>query len=206
VTRLKRSARQAAAARVIRAVLVGSAVLAATSCSGGALAQYTPVSSGKSFVGGSYSSTYYRPGSRPAAPALTGALLTGQQFSLTADWGSVVVLNFWASWCAPCRREAPALAALARYFQRNPVRFVGIDSRDTVPSAEAFQRTFGVGYPSLNDPNDEIALAFRGTLPPPAIPSTLLIDSTGHVAAMIVGGVSYSGLKALIVKVLGGRS
>lgn len=87
MTRLKRSARQAAAARVIRAVLVGSAVLAATSCSGGALAQYTPVSSGKSFVGGSYSSTYYRPGSRPAAPALTGALLTGQQFSLTAEIG-----------------------------------------------------------------------------------------------------------------------
>lgn len=207
MTRLKRSARHAApVAGVIRAVLGGAAVLAVASCSGGALAQNTPLSSGQSFVGGTYSSTYFVPGSRPAAPAVTGTLLTGQRFSLSSDRGSVLVLNFWASWCAPCRAEAPSLAALASYFRHDPVRFVGVDSKDSASAAQAFQRTYGVGYPSLNDPDDEIALAFHGTVPPPAIPSTLLIDRTGRIAAMIVGSVSYAGLKALIVKVLGGRS
>jgi thiol-disulfide isomerase/thioredoxin len=207
VTRLKRSARQAApVAGVIRAVLGGAVALAVAACSGGALAQNTPLSSGQSFVGGTYSSTYFAPGSRPVAPAVTGTLLTGQRFSLSSDRGSVVVLNFWASWCSPCRAEAPSLATLASHFRRDPVRFVGVDSKDSVSAAEAFERTYGVGYPSLNDPDDEIALAFHSTVPPPAIPSTLLIDRTGHIAAMIVGSVSYDGLKALIIKVLGGQS
>lgn len=203
MTRLKLCARQTAA---IRVVLAGSAVLAAASCSGGALAQNTPLSSGQNFVGGSYSSTYYNPGSRSAAPAIASTLLTGQRFSLAADHGTVVVLNFWGSWCPPCRREAPALAALARFFQRDQVHFVGVDMRDSVPNAQAFERTFGIGYPSLNDPGDQVALAFDGSVPPSAIPTTLLIDRTGHVAARIVGGVSYSGLKALIARVLAEHS
>jgi thiol-disulfide isomerase/thioredoxin len=202
VPRLKPTTRRAAAAFAVRTVLAGSAVLAMAACSGGPIAQNTELSNGQSFVAGSYSSSYFSPGSRLAAPAVTGTMLTGQRFSLAADRGSVVVLNFWASWCGPCRREAPSLAALARYFGSDPVRFVGVDTRDSVPNAEAFQRTFQVSYPSVNDPADEIALAFHATLPPAGIPSTLVIDRTGHIAARIVGGVSYSGLKALIAKVL----
>ena len=64
-------------------------------------------------------------------------------------------------------------------------------------------QTYQIGYPSLNDPSDEIALDFRGTLPPTGIPSTLVLDRSGRIAARIVGGVSYSGLKALITKVDG---
>jgi len=200
VTRQKLCARQAVVAA--RALLAGSALLALASCSGGALAQNTPLSSGQGFVGGSYSSSYYHPGSRPAAPAISSRLLTGQRFSLAEDRGSVVVLNFWGSWCSPCRQEAPALAALARHFRHAKVRFVGVDMRDSVPSAEAFQRTFGISYPSLNDPGGEIALAFRGSVPPAGIPTTLVIDRAGRIAARVVGGVSYSGLRALIARVL----
>jgi thiol-disulfide isomerase/thioredoxin len=129
-------------------------------------------------------------------------LLTGGRFSLAADRGAVVVLNFWGSWCAPCRREAPSLAALARHFAHDQVRFVGVDIRDSVASAVAFQRTFSIGYPSLNDPGDLIALAFRGTVPPAGIPTTLVIDRSGRIAARIVGGVSYAGLRSLIARVL----
>jgi thiol-disulfide isomerase/thioredoxin len=189
----------------VRALLASTAMLALASCSGGAIAQNTPVSSGQSFVGGSYSSTYYSPGSRPAAPAVAATTLTGTKFSLSAERGSVVVLNFWGSWCAPCRSEAPALAALATHFKNAPVRFFGDDVHDSPAAAQAFERTFDVGYPSLNDPGEQVALAFHGTVPPVAIPTTLLIDRTGHIAGRIVGEVSYRGLRALIAKVLAGQ-
>lgn len=189
-----------------RAMLAGAAVVALASCSGGEIAQNTPVSSGQSYVSGSYSSTYYNPGSRPAAPAVAGTMLTGSKFTLSADRGNLVVLNFWGSWCAPCRSEAPALAALATHFKSSPVRFVGDDVHDSPASAQAFERTFNVGYPSLNDPGEQVALAFHGTVPPVAIPTTLLIDRTGHIAGRIVGGVSFRGLLALINKILAERS
>jgi thiol-disulfide isomerase/thioredoxin len=185
-------------------VLAGAAVLALASCSGGAIAANTPGGSG--FVGGSYSSTYYKPGSRPAAPAVGGKTLTGSRFRLASDLGNVVVLNFWGSWCSPCRREAPALAALAKHFKAAPVRFVGDDVHDSPAAALAFERTYAVGYPSLNDPGEQVALAFHGTVPPVAIPTTLLIDRTGHIAGRVVGEISYQSLRALIAKILAGSA
>ncbi len=62
-------------------------------------------------------------------------------------------------------------------------------------------RTFRIGYPSENDPNDLVALDFSGTVPPAGIPTTLVIDRSGGIAARIVGQASYSGLKALITQV-----
>lgn len=182
------------------ALLAGSAVLGVTACSGGPIAQVTPMG-GSGYVSGGYASHYYAPGSRSLAPKVTGTTLTGQPFSLAADHGSVVVLNFWGSWCPPCRREAPALAALAGRLGSNRIRFVGVDIRDTVAGAEAFEQTFGVEYPSLNDPGGLVALAFHGTVPPNAFPSTLVIDRTGHIAASVFGEISYSGLRSLIGRV-----
>jgi thiol-disulfide isomerase/thioredoxin len=207
VTRLPRSARRAAGmALTLRGLLASAAVLGVASCSGGAIADSTPTSNGQSFVGASYSSTYYGPGSRPAAPRVSGTTLTGAKLSLAGLRGSVVVLNFWGSWCAPCRREAPNLAALATDFKTRQVRFVGDDVQDSPANALAFERTFNIGYPSLNDPGEQVALAFHGAVPPVGIPTTLLIDRTGHIAGRIVGEVSYRGLRALIGKVLAGQS
>jgi thiol-disulfide isomerase/thioredoxin len=182
------------------ALLAGLAVLGATACSGGAIAQVTPMG-GSGYVGGGGASHYYAPAARSLAPEVTGTTLTGQRFSLAADRGSVVVLNFWGSWCPPCRREAPALAELARSLGSDGVRFVGVDISDTVTSAEAFEQTFDVGYPSLNDPGGLVALAFHGTVPPNAFPSTLVIDRTGRIAASVFGAVSYSELRLLIGRV-----
>lgn len=202
MTRLPDFARPAWASTVATAALFGAAMLAVTSCSGGAIAANNPVSSGQSFVGGSYNSVYFSPGSRSTAPAIGATTLTGQRFSLAGERGSVVVLNFWGSWCSPCRAEAPRLAALARYFSRDPVRFVGDDVHDYATAAAAFEHTFGIGYPSLNDPGEQVALAFHNTVPPTAIPSTLVIDRAGKIAARVIGEVSYNGLRALIAKVL----
>jgi len=179
------------------------ALVAATGCDGGAIAASTPQSNGQSFVGSSYASTYLTPGNRPIAPAVSGTTVSGNKLSLASYRGDTVVLNFWGSWCAPCRAEAPALGTLARQLYRQGVRFVGIDIRDEPDSAVAFMQTFRVGYPSISDPDDEIALAFRSTVPPLAIPTTVVIDRSGRIAARIVGGASYDQLKALIAEVAG---
>jgi thiol-disulfide isomerase/thioredoxin len=191
---------------ILRAVLAGLGVLGLAACSGGAIAASTPLSSGSNYVHGSYSSVYYAPGHRPAAPRVTGTMLTGAKWSLASERGHLVVLNFWGSWCPPCRREAPALAALAAHFKNAPVRFFGDDVHDSPAAAKAFEQSFNVGFPSLNDPGEQVALAFHGTVPPVAIPTTLLIDSTGHMAGRIVGGVTYDELKSLITKILAEKS
>jgi thiol-disulfide isomerase/thioredoxin len=191
------SRRRAAAGALIAAAVV----LGAAACDGGATAQDTAVGNGSSFVTGSYGTTVFRLAARPKAPDVVGTTLTGSKFKLATDRGSVVVMNFWGSWCTPCREEAPALGALARNFAGTDVRFIGVDIRDDPASADAFMRTFRIGYPSLNDPNDEIALDFSGTVPPAGIPTTLVIDRSGRIAARIVGQASYSGLKALIRQV-----
>ncbi|HEY6479424.1 MAG TPA: TlpA disulfide reductase family protein [Streptosporangiaceae bacterium] len=180
------------------------ATLALAGCGGGAIGADTPASSGQSFVGSAYTSTVFRAGARPAAPDVSGTTLAGQHLSLSAYRGSVVVLNFWGSWCSPCRAEAPDLTALATNYSARGVKFLGIDIRDDRVSADAFVKTFRTPYPSLNDPADELALAFRGTVPPAAIPSTLVIDRTGHIAARILGSVSYDSLRALITQVTRG--
>jgi thiol-disulfide isomerase/thioredoxin len=192
-------------------IAIGAAVtallsLAAAGCDGGQIAANVPQSSGQSFVGHSYESTFYQAGNRPAVPAVSGTTLTGQRLSLDSYKGKTVVLNFWGSWCDPCRREAPALGMLARQLQPDGVRFVGIDIRDEPDSARAFMQNFNVSYPSLNDPNDEIALEFHSTVPPAAIPTTLIIDRSGRIAARIFGASTYIELKDLVAKVAGLKS
>jgi thiol-disulfide isomerase/thioredoxin len=201
VSRLPVPARIAIGAAV--AVLAG---LATAGCASGQIAADVPQSSGQSFVGHSYESTFYQVGQRPAAPDVSGTTLTGQRLNLASYKGKTVVLNFWGSWCDPCRAEAPALGTLARQLQPDGVRFVGVDIRDEPDAALAFMQNFNVGYPSLNDPNDEIALEFHSTVPPAAIPTTLIIDRSGRIAARIFGASTYAELKALITEVAGLKS
>ena len=191
---------------VLLAAITAAAMLAVAGCDGGAIGADTPVSSGQSFVGHSYESTFYQPGHRPLAPAVSGTTVTGAHLSLTAYRGDTIVLNFWGSWCAPCRAEAPALGQLARLLQARGVRFVGIDIRDEPDSALAFMQQFNVDYPSISDPSDEIALDFRSTVPPADIPTTLVIDRDGRIADRIFGASTYSELLTVIDQVIGQRS
>jgi thiol-disulfide isomerase/thioredoxin len=202
-TRLARLPRRARSASGVAAgaVLAAVTALATTGCAGGAIGESTAASNGKSFVAGSYDTTIYARGSGPISPDVNGTTLTGQKLALADYRGDMVVLNFWGSWCGPCRQEAPALAALARHFRSRGVRFLGVDIRDSPAAANAFERSFQISYPSLNDPGDEIALAFQSTVPPAGIPTTLVIGRTGRVAARIVGQVTYSALDRLIADV-----
>ena len=149
----------------------------------------------ESFVSGNGSVSYIKQSDRIAAPQLAGMTLTGKNYTFSG--GQVAVVNVWASWCAPCRAEAPTLAALSEKY--SDVAFIGILTRDNPATAEAFTRRFALPYPTLID--DSVLIGFRKSLPANAIPSTVVIDKNGHVAARISGEVTVASLSELIEKV-----
>ncbi|HCT77535.1 MAG TPA: alkyl hydroperoxide reductase [Micromonosporaceae bacterium] len=123
----------------------------------------------------------YAPGQRVEAPEVKGELLEGGSYDLAAMKGKVVVVNFWASWCAPCRVEADDLEAVRKAMPG--VEFVGINIRDEKDKALAFHDG-RAGYPSIFDPAGKLALAFK-EVPPNTIPATLIIDSQGRIAVVV---------------------
>jgi thiol-disulfide isomerase/thioredoxin len=137
---------------------------------------------------------------RHPAPTLTGELLDGGSFDLGQRRGEVVVVNFWASWCGPCRAEAPELVAVADATKAQGVSFVGIDIRDDRDKAKAFLEGKGITYPSLFDPAGQTALDFA-KVPPTAIPSTLIVDRQGRVAALYTKALLREDLESAVRKV-----
>ena len=148
-----------------------------------------------SYIEGNGAVTKVPIGSRKATPDLSGTLIDGSEYRM--ERGKPIVLNVWASWCSPCRAEAPALQELS--VKHPEVQFLGVLTRDSVVSARAFVKRFGIEYPSLVD--DAILLKFHGQLTPNAIPTTLIIDTEGRVAARVSGEVTYSALEDLIERV-----
>lgn len=177
--------------------LLAALVLGLAGCGG-----ETDVASGQAYIAGDGSIVTVPADQRQAAPDLTGTTLTGRSFDLASLRGQVVVLNVWASWCAPCRSEAPGLAEVARELRRQPVQFVGLVTRDGEASARAFADRFRLDYPHVVDADGALQLRFRDNLPPQAIPSTLVIDAEGRVAARVLGGVTAAGLRSVVEPVL----
>jgi thiol-disulfide isomerase/thioredoxin len=153
------------------------------------------------FVQGSGIVTVIDTAEREPAPEFSGPTLDGGEFDLAEQAGNVVVLNVWGSWCAPCRAEAPALAAVANDTADDGVVFIGVNTRDTTTAAQAFEDEFDVPYPSVVDTDGRRLLAFRDTLPPAAIPSTLVIDRDGNMAARVLGEITETSLAALVADV-----
>jgi len=163
---------------------------ALTACGGGGSS-----TSEESFVSGDGSTTFIKISDRKIAPAITGMTLSGENYIYNKD--RVAVVNVWASWCSPCRAEAPTLVALANKY--TDVAFIGILTRDNPANAEAFERRFNIPYPTVID--DSILLGFKGSLPANAIPTTVILDKSGLVAARISGVVTVASLSKLIEKV-----
>jgi thiol-disulfide isomerase/thioredoxin len=140
---------------------------------------------------------------RAAAPEFSGTLLeTGQPFESSKLAGHVGVLNFWGSWCAPCRVETPEFSEVAADLADDGVQFVGINVKETSEQfARAFIDRFQISFPSLYDPRGEVALAFRD-YPANAIPSTIVLDQESRVAAVYTGEVAQEDLRRVIDLVL----
>lgn len=166
-------------------------VLLLTGCSNGGASKAE-----ESFIAGDGAVTFIKASNRISAPAISGLTLLGTNY--TFEVGKVAVVNVWASWCSPCRAEEPTLSAAARAYPE--VEFIGILTRDNPVNAEAFVRKRAIPYPTLID--DSILAGFRKSLPANAIPSTVIIDKSGDVAARISGAVTVASLKEVIEKVL----
>ncbi|MFC0675830.1 TlpA family protein disulfide reductase [Brachybacterium hainanense] len=134
----------------------------------------------------------------------SGTTYDGEAFASADARGNVLVLNIWYASCPPCRAEAPDLRAIAEEYAEKGVRFLGINVRDEAGPARAFEDTYQIPYPSIPDLSAEIMYALRGQVAPNAVPSTLVVDPEGRVAARISGAADPSVLRAMIDTVLAG--
>ena len=130
---------------------------------------------------------------RQPLPNLAGTTLDEQPLDVADYRGQVVVLNFWASWCPPCRAETPALLEVAAQTADLDVQFVGINVKDERGNAVAFERNQSVTYPSLYDQPGELLLRFRRIVPQTP-PTTLIVDKQGRIAGFYAGQVRISDL------------
>jgi thiol-disulfide isomerase/thioredoxin len=135
---------------------------------------------------------------------VSGPLLgDGRAWSSTGARGSVLVVNFWASWCPPCREEQPELNKVAAAYRGRGVRFVGVNVNDEPGVARAYRREFAISYPSLVDPRGELA----ARLGVPGLPTTIVLDREGVAAYKLLGRTTQASLSARLERLLarGGR-
>ena len=144
----------------------------------------------------------FKQADRKPAVSWVGVDSEGYELSSANLTGVVTVLNFWYASCTPCRVETPDLVALSDEFN-NKAQFVGVNVRDSADTANAFRKTFKVNFPTIIDVNSgSVVLAFTGVVSPSAVPTTLVIDRQGRVAARILGVADKSILKALVQTVV----
>jgi len=131
---------------------------------------------------------------RKPAGTFTGDLIDGGTLGTADLRGKVAVLNFWASWCAPCRIESPQLDLVYRRLKDKGVDFIGIDTKDAKSNARSFVHDFNISYPIVFDENGEIAIRL-GNLPARGLPFSVLLDKAGKVAAVYVGELTAKDLQ-----------
>ncbi|MFE4451298.1 TlpA family protein disulfide reductase [Streptomyces sp. NPDC056796] len=180
------------------AAIAAAGALTLSACSGGG--GQAGGGGNTNFVTGSGGISTVAKGERTEAPNIEGTALDGSSLDIADYKGKVVVLNFWGSWCGPCRAEAKHFAKVSEEMKDQGVQFVGVNTRDPQKSlAVAFEEDFGVTYPSLYDPTGKLLLRFpKGTLNPQAIPSTVVVDRQGRLAARTLAALDAEKLRKMI--------
>ena len=190
-----------------RAAALLSVVVLAAGLLGGCANDKVGSSGSQGYVAGKGLITSLKVADRKEPGAVSGTTLSGRHVSLSDYRGKVVVVNVWGSWCPPCRAEAPMLADAARAMAKKGVVFLGINSRNPEQAGpRAFERRYQIPYDSIYDPDGRTLLAFHGTLAPNSIPSTVVIDKQGRVAASVIGSITRTTLDDLVDDALHSKS
>jgi thiol-disulfide isomerase/thioredoxin len=182
-------------------LLVVGLVLSGCAAESDALAEQYRAGTGQNYISGDGALTVVAPESRDEGIAFQGPLDVGGTFSSDDYEGQIMVVNFWYAGCPPCRLEAPDLEALRQEFLDEAVVFIGVNILDQAPTALAFADEFGVTYPSIMDTNDgSVRLAFSGQVAPNAVPTTVVLDQQGRVAARISGLLTEPDVLAALIR------
>ena len=186
--------------RYARCLAAAVLLLGATACSQdpNSVAAQAKAGDQKGYVSGDGAVETIPQADRAEPVELKGALLDGATWDSATARGEVLVLNVWGSWCAPCVAEAPDLQRVWTDLQAvgAPVQFMGIDFREEPERGAAFVKKVGVTYPSLSDESGVLILALQGKAP--TVPTTLVLDRLGRIAARVNGPVSATTLRGLV--------
>lgn len=132
------------------------------------------------------------------APDFSLTTFTGDTFRLAEQRGKVVVINFWASWCGPCRDEAPILQNVWERYRDQGVVLVGVAYLDLDPNSRAFIEEFGITYPNVPDRGARISEAYRIQ----GVPETFVVDQNGHIIEFIIAPVQPGQLDTILDRIL----
>jgi len=191
--------RRSRLAPLLAGLAVGALLL--SGCSSDPLAEQYREGSGKGFIAGDGSVTEIALSDRGQAVEFSGVTEAGDTVTSADKLGEVLVVNFWYASCAPCRAEASDLQSLNAQFEGEGASFLGVNVRDQAPNAIAFNETYGVTYPSVLDVDaGAMQLAFSGSIPPNAVPTTLVVDAQGKVAARILGQVTSPSILETLIR------
>jgi thiol-disulfide isomerase/thioredoxin len=188
--------------RVLRlSALAAAATLLLAGCTVDQLALDYGSGGNKNYVAGDGSVLEIPPQNRADPIVFDGVTDAGDEVSSADYLGRVLVVNFWANYCAPCRVEAPELEKLSQKWADRGASFLGVNTYDEPATAQAFARNYGVTYPSVIDVHSgAVQLAFAGTVAPSALPTTIVLDGEGRVAARILGQLQSASILDAIVK------
>ena len=184
-----------------RAVAGLAMVVALGGCSSNSVNDRARDGSQENFIVGDSRVQTIAPDQRLEPVALTGTTLDGQPWTIDSTRGKPLVINIWASWCPPCRAEAPAIKAVSESPEfADTVAFVGIDQRESAETGLAQAKAWGHTFPSLTDDGGVAVLALQGRAR--ATPSTLILDPQGRIATYVGGPVTEAMLTGMIQDVL----
>lgn len=191
------------ARKLVAAALAVSTVLSLSACANDQLANQFKAGDNKNYIAGDGTVVEIAEANRGDAIEWSGPTESGGNLKSDQLSGVVIVMNFWYAGCAPCRAEAPDLVKVNRMFLGKNVQFVGVNVRDSAATALAFDRNFDITWPSIIDSKSgSVLLSFTGLVTPQAVPTTIVIDKKGRVAARILGRFEVSTLKAMIQRVV----
>jgi thiol-disulfide isomerase/thioredoxin len=144
---------------------------------------------GKTWITGAGVITQIDPQDRGKPVSADGEDLDGDPLDLADYRGKVVVLNVWASWCPPCRSEMPTVVGLAGDADPSQVVYLGVNIRDNAAAARSFGDKVDMDFPSFDDPSSSVLLALSDRLGPYSLPSTVVLDRQGRMAALVLGAI-----------------